>query len=93
MMRDPDLVLFDEPVSGIDQDGQQSFYRMLDHLLERDILVMLVTHDLSFVRRHADRVILLENGKVAAKGTPATVFATDAFANAFPLEAAKEADV
>ncbi|MBQ3094642.1 MAG: metal ABC transporter ATP-binding protein [Clostridia bacterium] len=93
MMRQPDLVLLDEPVSGIDQDGQQSFYRMLDRLRERDILVMLVTHDLSFVRRHADRVVLLENGKVAATGTPSSVFATDAFENAFPLEAAKEADV
>lgn len=93
MMRHPDLVLLDEPVSGIDQDGQQSFYRMLDRLLERDILVMLVTHDLSFVRHHADRAVLLENGKVAATGTPASVFATGAFENAFPLEAAKEADV
>ncbi|MBR5134482.1 MAG: metal ABC transporter ATP-binding protein [Clostridia bacterium] len=86
----PDLVLLDEPVSGIDTEGLAAFYDMIDHLRERDLLVVLISHDLPFVRSHADRVVLLENGRVAASGKPETVFASEAFATAFPAEVRKE---
>ena len=87
----PDLVLLDEPVSGVDSEGLLSFYRLIDSLREQDMLTVLISHDLTFVREHADRVVLLENGRVAASGTPQAVFATAAFAAAFPEEARKEA--
>ncbi len=87
----PDLVLLDEPVSGVDNEGLRSFYRMIDTLREQDMLTVLISHDLSFVREHADRVVLLENGRVAASGSAKSVFETVAFANAFPVEARKEA--
>ncbi len=89
--KNPDLVLLDEPVSGVDSEGLLSFYRLIDTLREQDMLTVLISHDLAFVRDHADRVILLENGRVAATGTPKAVFATEAFARAFPVEARKEA--
>lgn len=87
----PDLVLLDEPVSGIDNEGLLSFYQLMDSLREQDMLTVLISHDLSFVKHHADRVVLLESGTVAASGTPNAVFATEAFAKAFPVEARKEA--
>ncbi len=86
----PDLVLLDEPVSGVDNEGLLSFYQLMDSLREQDMLTVLISHDLTFVREHADRVVLLENGSVAASGTPKAVFATEAFARAFPVEAGKE---
>lgn len=86
----PDMVLLDEPVSGVDSEGLRSFYALIDSLREQDMLTVLISHDLRFVREHADRVVLLENGQVAATGTPKTVFATAAFARAFPVEAQKE---
>ncbi len=86
----PDMVLLDEPVSGVDNEGLLSFYQLMESLREQDMLTVLISHDLTFVREHADRVVLLENGSVAASGTPKTVFATDAFARAFPVEARKE---
>lgn len=87
----PDLVLLDEPVSGVDSEGLLSFYQLIDTLREQDMLTILISHDLAFVREHADRVVLLENGQVAATGSPEAVFATEAFARAFPVEARKEA--
>ncbi len=87
----PDLVLLDEPVSGVDNEGLLSFYQLIDSLRKQDMLTVLISHDLSFVKEHADRVVLLENGTVAAAGTPNNVFRTDAFARAFPVEARKEA--
>ncbi len=89
----PDLVLLDEPVSGVDNEGLLSFYQLIDSLRKQDMLTVLISHDLSFVKEHADRVVLLENGTVAATGTPDNVFKTDAFARAFPVEARKEAQV
>ena len=79
----PDLLLLDEPVSGVDQAGLQEFYRLLDELRAgEDMVILLVSHDLDYVRHHADRVILLDK-TVEAAGTPEQVFATDAFCRAF----------
>ena len=88
----PDVVLLDEPVSGVDNEGLRSFYQAIDRLREQDLIVLMISHDLPFVRDRADRVVLMENGAVAASGTPASVFATEAFAGTFPVEAAKEAN-
>ncbi len=88
----PDVVLLDEPVSGVDSEGLETFYRMIDRLREQDLIIVMISHDLAFVREHADRVVLLENGTVASAGKPQAVFSTEAFAAAFPVEAKKEAN-
>ncbi len=90
MWQHPDMVLLDEPASGIDSEGLRDFYAMIDSLRERDMLVLLISHDLDYVRRHADRVVLLENGTVAASGKPVDVFACEAFSRAFPMYAQRE---
>lgn len=79
----PDLLLLDEPVSGVDRAGLQEFYDLLDELrAKEDMVILLVSHDLVYVKAHADRVILLDK-TVKAAGTPEAVFATDAFAELF----------
>lgn len=79
----PDLLLLDEPVSGVDRAGLEEFYRLIDDLKAReDMVIVLVSHDLEYVKAHADRVILLD-GQVRACGTPDEVFGTAAFAAAF----------
>ncbi len=79
----PDLLVLDEPVSGVDHTGLQTLYRMVEQLKQEDMVILMVTHDLAYVREHADRVLLL-NKTVEACGTPQDVFATDAFRRAFP---------
>lgn len=80
----PDLLILDEPVSGVDQAGLAQFYETVDRLKATDdMVILLVSHDLDYVRRHADRVVLLGHG-VAASGDPETVFASKAFRSAFP---------
>jgi zinc transport system ATP-binding protein len=79
----PDLLILDEPVSGVDRAGLEEFYRLLEELKAReDMVILLVSHDLAYVKQHADRVILLDK-TVEARGTPEEVFATSAFAAAF----------
>jgi len=70
----PDLLLLDEPVSGIDQNGLEVFYDTVSELRkEYDLSIILVSHDLDLVEKYADRVILL-NGTVLCCGSPNEVF-------------------
>lgn len=70
----PDLLLLDEPVSGVDQNGLDLFYEIVVKLkAKEDMAIILISHDLDRVMKHADQVILL-NKKVLASGTPEEVF-------------------
>lgn len=79
----PDMLVLDEPVSGMDRAGLELFYRLLEDLRRDDMVILLISHDLAFVRQHADRVVLLDK-EILAAGDPATVFASPAFRQAFP---------
>lgn len=71
----PDLLLLDEPITGIDQRGMELFYSLLSELREEyDLSIILVSHDLGLVRKYADRVVLL-NKVIECIGTPLEVFA------------------
>lgn len=70
----PDLLLLDEPVSGIDQKGLELFYNTVYELREKyDLSIILISHDLNLVSKYADRVILLDK-TVKCNGDPKTVF-------------------
>ena len=87
----PDLLIVDEPVSGVDNEGLRRFYEMLEQLRRTDdMVILLVSHDLDYVSRHADRVVLLDRS-VQAAGTPEQVFSSPAFAAAFPKGGAAHA--
>lgn len=73
----PNLLLLDEPVSGIDQGGLELFYNTVAELRRNyDLSIILVSHDFELVSRYADRVILL-NRTVIASGTPEEVFGSE----------------
>ena len=61
VMDEPNLLLLDEPVSGIDQNGMELFYRNIEYLKENfDLAVLLISHDLDYVRKYADHVVLID---------------------------------
>ena len=79
----PDLLILDEPVSGVDRVGLREFYRFVEELKEQeDLVILLVSHDLDYVKTHADRVVLLDQTVLSA-GAPETVFSSAEFASAF----------
>jgi zinc transport system ATP-binding protein len=79
----PDLLILDEPVSGIDENGVRDFYRLVDEMKHKhDLAVLLVSHDLELVRKYADKVVLLDN-TILCQGTPSEVFENDSFKKVF----------
>lgn len=86
----PDLLVLDEPVSGVDRNGLEQFYGTVAGLRqELHLAILLVSHDFDVVRRYADRVVLIRGG-VLDEGTPGQVFSGAAFAREFGIWA--EAD-
>lgn len=79
----PDLLVLDEPVSGVDMAGLDLFYKRVTELRDKQhMAVLLVSHDLSLIRKYADKVALLDK-TVLEEGSPDEVFATEAFRDAF----------
>ncbi|MBQ3568339.1 MAG: metal ABC transporter ATP-binding protein [Anaerotignum sp.] len=82
----PDLLVLDEPVSGVDMAGLDLFYKRIMELRDKQhMAVLLVSHDLSLIRKYADKVVLLDK-TVVAEGEADDVFATEAFREAFGFQ-------
>ncbi len=85
VMDSPNLLLLDEPVSGIDQNGMELFYQTIYKLKEHyDLAIILISHDLDYVRKYADRVILLDK-TILRQGSPKEVFQSKEFAEVFQV--------
>ena len=82
----PDLLVLDEPVSGVDVAGLDLFYKRIMELRdEQHMAVLLVSHDLGLIRKYADKVVLLDK-TVVAEGEADEVFRTEAFKEAFGFQ-------
>ena len=79
----PNLLLLDEPVSGIDRNGMELFYDNIAKLKrDYDLAMIIVSHDFDFVRKYADHVILLDK-TIIKEGEPEEVLASDEFKKVF----------
>lgn len=79
----PEILLLDEPVSGVDKNGMELFYATVSELRRNyDLTILLVSHDLPLVAKYADRVVLL-NKKVLCSGIPRDVFTSSQFISTF----------
>lgn len=79
----PDLLILDEPVSGMDVTGLDLFYQLVTDLRNQyHMSIILVSHDFSLIKKYADDAVLLDK-TILAQGPTAEVFQTDAFLSAF----------
>ncbi len=77
MLNEPDVLLFDEPTADIDIAGQESIYKMIHNLHhELGITIIMVSHDLSVVYRHAEKVLCLNRRKICF-GSPDEILQTE----------------
>ena len=86
LVKNPRLLLLDEPVSGIDQNGMELFYKTMTYLKEHyDLAIILISHDLDYVAKYADKVLLLDK-TILKQGTPKEVYASEEFERIFGME-------
>jgi polar amino acid transport system ATP-binding protein len=70
----PQVVLLDEPTSALDPEMTAEVLELIEELKVEGRDLLLVTHEMGFARRLADRVALLANGSIAEIGLPAQIF-------------------
>ena len=88
ILRDPDLLILDEPVQGVDVSGEAALYGLIAAIRDkRRCGILLVSHDLHVVMAQTDRVICL-NGHVCCSGAPASVAANPEYVRLFGARAA-----
>jgi len=65
LARNPDVLLFDEPTSGVDMGGEETVYALLARLQhERNLTMLMITHDLAVVHRLSSLVLCLNRGPI-----------------------------
>ena len=72
----PKLLLFDEPTSALDPESVGEVLAVIQQLAARGSTMLIVTHEMAFARRVADRVIFMEQGMLVEQGSPAELFDT-----------------
>jgi ABC-2 type transport system ATP-binding protein len=73
LLSDPELLILDEPTTGMDVEGRRSFWAAIRHDCAQGRTVLFATHYLEEADAYADRIILLRHGHVVADGTAAEV--------------------
>ncbi|MFP4627775.1 MAG: amino acid ABC transporter ATP-binding protein [Halobacteriales archaeon] len=71
---DPDLMLFDEPTSSLDPELVAEVLGVMRGLAEEGMTMLTVTHEMSFARRVADRMTLMDEGRIVERGPPEQLF-------------------
>lgn len=74
---DPKILFFDEPTSALDPELTGEILKVIKDLAAEKMTMVIVTHEMAFARHVADRIIFMDEGKVAVEGTPDEVFASN----------------
>ena len=74
MMLNPEVLLFDEPTSALDPESIGDVLSLIRELAERGMTIMIVTHEMSFAKEIATRIVFLDKGKIIEEGAPEEFF-------------------
>ena len=74
MAMQPEVILFDEPTSALDPEMVGEVLKMMKDLAKSGMTMVVVTHEMSFAREVANRVLFFADGYVKEDGTPAEIF-------------------
>jgi lipooligosaccharide transport system ATP-binding protein len=73
LVGEPDLVVLDEPTTGLDPQARLAVWRSLDSLKRRGVTLLLTTHYMEEAARLCDRLVIMDEGRIVAEGEPGTL--------------------
>jgi lipooligosaccharide transport system ATP-binding protein len=71
LVNDPELVVLDEPTTGLDPQARLAIWDLLERLKSGGVTLIVTTHYMEEADRICDRLVIMDNGQIAAEGTPA----------------------
>ena len=74
MMLSPEVLLFDEPTSALDPESIGDVLSLIRELAGRGMTFIIVTHEMSFAKEIATRIVFIDKGKIIEEGTPREFF-------------------
>ena len=74
MMLSPEVLLFDEPTSALDPEAIGDVLSLIRELADRGMTIMIVTHEMSFAKEIATRIVFIDKGRIIEEGTPKEFF-------------------
>lgn len=74
MMLKPEVLLFDEPTSALDPESIGDVLSLIRELADRGMTIMIVTHEMSFAKEIATRIVFIDKGKIIEEGGPEEFF-------------------
>ena len=87
LVQEADLLMLDEPTPHLDVHYQFSFMEQVQHLVQGGRTVLAVFHDLELAARYADRLLVMQEGGLVARGAPADVLTPACIAEVFGMRA------
>lgn len=83
----PELLLLDEPAAGVDFKDQEKFYHLIARInAEKQVTILLVSHEISMVSRHAHQVLCMKDGKIECQGPPEEIVNREVLSRTFGHE-------
>ncbi|MBR0058081.1 MAG: amino acid ABC transporter ATP-binding protein [Methanobrevibacter sp.] len=73
----PDILFFDEPTSALDPELTSEILVVIRNLAAENMTMVIVTHEMTFARNVADKIIFMDDGYIIEEGTPEEVFSSD----------------
>lgn len=83
LAQEPKALVLDEPTSALDVRHEMEVFELVRHLISSGLAGIIVTHHLNLAARYADRLMLLDHGRVVAEGKPTEVLTTNVVATVF----------
>jgi len=71
LVSDPDILMLDEPTTGLDPQARHILWDRLFRLKEKGVTLLITTHHMDEAEQLCDRLIVMDNGKIMAEGSPA----------------------
>lgn len=74
LMLDPEVILFDEPTSALDPESIGDVLSLIREVANRGMTLMIVTHEMSFAKEIATRIVFVDKGRIVEEGAPKDFF-------------------